>query len=483
MNPKVPWNFSPDRLRPLVPQIKAHLISLIYEGNLGPGQKILSIQDFAGHLGVNKKTVEATYKALTAQKLLEIRRPLGYFVSRHIPLLIKSAGTPLAAFPFNLPEQAYESRQTGVPYLQLGSDTSAMVPGSLEKHLREYRKAHKVFNQMPALKPKAIVSYAISQILNYRAMHAEDNQFQIIHGLSMNLYMVVLCLLKQRSCVVMASRQDVRAIAAFQLVKADLFFTGRDNEGMLVDKLEKICERHPVKAVFIRPAAGCPDGLPFSARRRKELIELADRQHFVIIEMYMEHEFWPDSVPITFWETYKKERVIYLSPLSRMTHPLNSMGLVVGPSDFVAAVSNLSKQYSVNDLTSELLVANMVQEGSFSMLLDDMQKHYRKLYSAVSFIIDNYLSGLATYTMPTAGCNVWIMFNEEFNPGPVLAALVDLGLYAPENIDEYHLAKPVKALLIGFCSPSLEKLESGIKLIARAIREESIAELSSCRGG
>jgi GntR family transcriptional regulator/MocR family aminotransferase len=468
----IPWSFRLDRGQRLVPQIKSHVIALVYEGHLWPGQKMLSIADFARILGVNKKTIEATYKALAVQKLLEIRRPLGYFISRHPAQSGAGNESPLAAFSFNAPQAIYAPGSQALSYIALGSDTPDLTPAAIEKHLREYRKAIRTHHQIPGYKAKVVINYAVSKLLSYRAMYADENQFHLIHGADRNLSAVAITLLPPFSCVAMASMEDVPAIASFQLVKAKIFFTGSDKEGMLVDELEKICLLQPLKAVFIRPAASCPQGLPLSVERRERLMELADRHHFVIIEMYMEHEFWPGSAPLTFWETYKKDRVIYLSPVSRMTYPLRSMGLVVGPRDFINSVRSLSRQYTVIDRISELLLANMVQEGTFSFLLDDMQKNYRKLCSAIPFVLDNYLSGIATYTMPTAGSTVWVELREEFDPVDVLPELEELGLYRPGSTADGYTGQPVNALMIGYGTPSIEKIESGIKLIAKTIRNK-----------
>ncbi|HEX9136188.1 MAG TPA: PLP-dependent aminotransferase family protein, partial [Nitrospirota bacterium] len=466
MNTPIPWCFLPDREEPLVPQIKSHVIAMVYAGYLWPGQKMLSIAGFAKILGVNKKTIEATYKALAAQKVLEIRRPLGYFVSRHSIRSGAGNGSPLAAFSFNAPQAVYDPKALAVSYLALGSDSPDLMPAVLDKHLREYRKAHRAFHHLADCKSKLVINYAISQLLSYRAMHADENQFHIIHGAGRNLSAVALTLLEQGSAVAMESMDDVPAIASFQLVKAKLFFTGSDKEGMLIDELEKIADRQPLKAVFVRPAASYPQSLPLSAGRRAQLMTLADRHQFVIIEMYKEHEFWAGPEPLTFWESYKKDRVIYLSPVSRMTYQLSAMGLVVGPRDFIKAVCRIGKQYTVIDRITELLLANMVQEGTFSILLDEMQKHYRKLCTAIPFILDNYLPGIATYTMPAAGCTVWVELSEEFDPAPVLKELEELGFYRAGSIADGYTGQPVNALMIGYGTPTLDKIESGIKLIA-----------------
>ncbi len=473
MDSTIRWSFSPDRGQPLVPQIKSHVIALMYEGHLGPGQKMLSIADFAKLLGVNKKTIEATYKSLAVQKLLEIRRPLGYFITRHNPHSDAGHESPLAAFSFNSVEPIYDQKASGLSYIALGCDTPDLVPASMEKHLREYRLAHRAFHLVPRGKFNMLINYAVSQLLSYRAMHADENQFHVIHGAGRNLSATAIALLDQFSCVAMASAEDIPAIASFQLVKAKLVFTGADKEGMLIDELEKICLNQQVNAVFIRPAAGCPYGLPLPAARREQLMQLADRHHFVIIEMYKEHEFWPGPEPLTFWETYRKDRVIYLSPVSRMTFPLASMGLVVGPRDFISSVSSVGKQYTVIDRISELQLANMVQEGTYSLLLDDMRKEHRRLCSAIAFILDNYLQGLAIFTMPLAGSSVWVEFHEEFDPGPLLPELEELCLYSPGVAAGYYTGQAVKALMISFASPSIEKIECGIKLIARQLSKNT----------
>jgi GntR family transcriptional regulator/MocR family aminotransferase len=305
-------------------------------------------------------------------------------------------------------------------------------------------------------------------------MQVDDDQFHTVHGVGRNLNVTILSLLKHSSGVVMASPEDVRAIASFRIVKAEIFFTGFDREGMLMDELEKICLRQQVKVVFVRPAAGIPNGLPLSTARSLQLMALADKHHFVIIEMYNEHEFWPGPAPMTFWETYNKGRVIYLGPVSRMTYPLNSIGIVIGPADFMVTVRSVAKDFSVPDRVSERLLANMVRQGTFSLLQDKMLRQYQDRSSAVDIILRNSLSGLATYTMPTAGFVVWVELNEEFDPGPDLEELEELGLYRPDALIGFYAGKPVKALMVCFGSTAMEKMKSGIKLIAESIKNGSL---------
>ena len=466
----IPWYFSLDKRQPLAPQIQSHVISLIDEGWLASDRKMLPIAEFAKILKVDKKTIAAVYKTLRMQKLLERRLPFGYFVSFHRPLPRGGNESPPAAFSFNDPVPAYDPSASAVPYITLGSDTSKLTRTYMEKHLREYRK---IFEQVPACEDKSVITFAVSRILSYLGMQVDDNQFHVIHSVGRNLNLAVMSLLKHSSGVVMASQEDVRAIASFRIVKAEIFFTGFDREGMLMDELEKICLREQVKVVFVRPAAGIPNGLPLSTARSRQLMALADKYHFVIIEMYKEHEFWPGSAPVTFWETYNKGRVIYLGPVSRMTYPLNSIGIVVGPADFMVTVRSLAKDFSVPDRVSERLLANMVRQGTFSLLQDKMLRQYQVCSSAVDLIIRNSFSGLATYMMPTAGFVVWVELDEEFDPGPVLAELEELGLYRPDALIGFYTGKPVKALMICFGSTAMKKMKSGLKLIAESIKHGS----------
>ena len=467
----IPWFFPPDRRQPLAPQIRSYVIGLINEGQLAPGQKMLTIADFAKILNVNKKTIAAVYKTLSMQKILERRLPFGYFVSLRRPLPSRREESPLAAFSFNDPLPTYNPSRSAIPYITLGNDSSGLVLGSSEKHLQEYRK---IFTRVPSCEDDSVISLAISSIISYLGMHAEANQFHIVQSLGRNLNVAVMSLLKRSSGVVMASPDDVRAIASFQIVKAEIFFTGFDREGMLMDELEKICLRQQVKVVFIRPAAGIPNGLPLSQARCRQLMALADKHHFVIIEKYNEHEFWPGPTPITFWDTYNKGRVIYLGAVSRMTYPLNSIGIIVGPADFMVTLRSIAKSFSVPDRVSELLLANMVRQGTFSRLQDDMLRQYQVRSSAVDIILRNSLSGLATYTMPTAGFVVWVELCEEFDPAPVLDELAELGLYSPDALTGFYTGKPVKAFMVCFGSTAVEKLKSGIKLIAESIKNGSL---------
>ena len=70
-------------------QIADTLSEKVVEGEYRPGDKIPSVRELAGSLGVNPNTIMRTYNELQAEKIIENKRGVGYFVHADAPRIIR----------------------------------------------------------------------------------------------------------------------------------------------------------------------------------------------------------------------------------------------------------------------------------------------------------------------------------------------------------------------------------------------------------
>ena len=70
-----------DKSRPICPQIVEQLCVRIANGQLVPGEKLMSVREAAVEAGVNPNTVQKAFEQLEAKKLIYSVRGSGWYVS------------------------------------------------------------------------------------------------------------------------------------------------------------------------------------------------------------------------------------------------------------------------------------------------------------------------------------------------------------------------------------------------------------------
>lgn len=85
---------------------------------------------------------------------------------------------------------------------------------------------------------------------------------------------------------------------ALRLAGAELHPILVDEKGLDVDGLQRLLRQTPVRAVYVTPHHQYPTTVTLSPQRRQQLLALAQRHRFVIIEDDYDHEFHYDGRPV-----------------------------------------------------------------------------------------------------------------------------------------------------------------------------------------
>ena len=457
------WNFSLNRKGLLVSQIRQEIKRLIREGKLQPGDKMPSIIDLAARLGVSKKTVHCAYDDLKATGMLVSRLTVGTYVCSEA-IRPCQGKPPQASYKYNRPLPLDYPPRLTVSFLKLGSNSARMVVDPIAKKFRKHNISGEVSEPMSGYRCAEAFVDSVLEILSDRNIQVAKSQLCITSGVGRNLSAVVITLLNQKDYVVISSPYDKTAIASFNLVNAEICFTGADEEGMNTDRLEKLCIAHPVKAVFIRPSEEYPTCASISLARRERIVELSIRYGFVIIEMYKEHEFLPVNEPLTFWEMGHHERVIYLGTVSRMDQRFNAMGIVAAAPDFISQLRLKVRQFTKEDHSSNKTLVKLVEEEHFRLICAQMMKVHLKLKRDIFILVDNYFRDKASLTFSEGGWAVWIRLHKEIDPSPIIPELRELGLCHHPSENEH--CGSISAILLGYGDHNVVVLEKAMKLVS-----------------
>jgi DNA-binding transcriptional MocR family regulator len=200
------------------------------------------------------------------------------------------------------------------------------------------------------------------------------------------------------------------AIDVFRSRGATILTVPIDEDGMRVDMLHALCEKHNPKLIYTTPTFHNPTGTIMPLQRRKLLLDIAESHHCLIMEDDPFSDIYFDrKPPLPIKSLDKSGHVIYLKGLSKTIAPGCRIGLLAASGSIFkrlyAAKANM-------DLGSPLLTQKVIVP-----LVDSakMEQHLKRLRAALKSRRDVVLAVLkehapsgVTCFIPKGGLNVWI---------------------------------------------------------------------------
>ncbi|MFK7921854.1 MAG: PLP-dependent aminotransferase family protein, partial [Bacteroidia bacterium] len=333
----------PDTGTALYLQIVAQLIRLIENGQLASGQRLPGSRKMAEILGLNRNTVIAAYDELNAQGWLSQKTGSGTYVSDEIPLARSQELSVRQGHDTKLPHfdtvsliPLPQPRPTTKYQLNDGLPDIRIAP--LKELSREYRRVltqsvwhHKLEYGDP--QGSKLLREEMSQYLREsRGLQIESDAVMITRGVIMSLYLLAQTLIEAGDGVLVGETSYNTASMSFARAGARLHRVAVDSEGIVVESIEAICKKHPIKAVYVASHHHHPTTVTLSASRRVQLLDLARRYNFWIVEDDYDFEFHYTRNPILpIASMGAPERVIYLGSFSKTLAPALRIGYLVGP--------------------------------------------------------------------------------------------------------------------------------------------------------
>ena len=210
--------------------------------------------------------------------------------------------------------------------------------------------------------------------------------------------------------VVVEAPTYLGGIMAFRGYEADVRGVPVDDDGMRVDVLaDLLAGGLRPKIVYTIPDYQNPTGLSMSAERRRELVGLARRYDFLILEDVAYRELgFGDTVAPSLW-SLAPDVVLQAGTFSKIFSPGFRMGWAAGPASIISRLV-IAKQNS--DQCAGALGQRMLEEYGRSGHLDRQVVASRVLYARRARLTTDALAAHmpdgASWTTPAGGFYVWL---------------------------------------------------------------------------
>jgi 2-aminoadipate transaminase len=199
-------------------------------------------------------------------------------------------------------------------------------------------------------------------------------------------------------------------IMAFRGYEADVRGVPTDTDGMRVDVLAgMLAGGLRPKILYTIPDYQNPTGLSLSAQRRQELVGLARRYGFLILEDVAYRELGFGAAPPPSLWSLAPDVVLQAGTFSKIFFPGVRLGWAAGPDDIISRLI-VAKQNS--DQCSGALGQRMLEEYGRGGHLDRQIVRSRELYARraglMAAALTAHMPDGTTWTTPEGGFYIWL---------------------------------------------------------------------------
>lgn len=481
-----PWTLHirlrPQSQTPLYLQIVHSFIEEIRRGRIGAGTALPGTRTLSEQLNVSRKTIISAYDELVAQGWAIPDSTRGTFVAPNLPNLprwttpAESSTSPLAGDCFS-----WRKAPEVIPWVERSKNYLVFDDGTPDPRLtpveiiaRTYRRALIRTARRSELgygDPRGTFALrqAISTMLNSeRGLATTANNICLTRGSQMALYLCAVLLARPGDCVAVERLTYPPARTAFARTGAKIVTVDVDDGGVVLEDLERVCEQHPVKVIYLTPHHHFPTTVSLSPERRLRLLELLKRKSIVLVEDDYDHEFHFDHQPLLPLASASLERTVYIGSLSKLISPSLRIGYLVSSPGFVDDIAN---EIMLIDRQGSQTVETAIAE----LMGDHISRYARKVHSIYkrrrdyfAEILSNVLGDRLAFDIPAGGLAFWARFRTPISLDELVAQAYRERLKILPSNNFYYNGETPQGLRLGYASMDEPELTEAVNRLHRA---------------
>jgi GntR family transcriptional regulator / MocR family aminotransferase len=473
---------------PVYLQVANAIIQNIHQGKFRKGLRLPGTRQMGDLLEINRMTVVAAYQELDSQGWIETLPKKGTFVKVDPPLLSPKTlgeGSKIFRQPEN-PGFSYDDKwivpidmpgdfpPTGKLILNPGFPDTRLAP--IEDLIRSIRRLSRQSFQ------KKYLTYGGAQgtlylretlaafLCDTRGLSITPESILITKGTQMGIYLTASILIKPGEEVIVGTPGYVGANRTFLQAGARINYVTVDGAGIDTHQVEKICQKKPIRMVYVIPHHHHPTTVTLTPERRIHLLELAARYEFAIVEDDYDYDFHYDSRPMMPMASHDGNgNVIYIGALSKSLAPAIRVGFIVAPNKFIRTATYLRKSIdTMGDSLIENAIAALYKDGTIARHIKRSVNLYKERRDFFCGLMQKELGNQVSFSIPEGGMSVWTNFGNNHLPFVVEKA-GKKGLILSDGLD-YNTEKiKYNSVGLGFASLNFREQEKAITILKEVL--------------
>ncbi|MFC5592044.1 PLP-dependent aminotransferase family protein [Sporosarcina soli] len=275
--------------------------------------------------------------------------------------------------------------------------------------------------------------------------------------------------------IICESPTYLAAINAFKSYDANFVEVVMDDDGMVMEELEKKLQAHPnTKLIYTIPDFQNPTGRTLKLERRKRMIELANQYDVLILEdnPYGAVRFAGEELPpVKHFDI--EGRVIYLSTFSKIFTPGLRLGWIVAEKAFIdkyVAFKQIADLHT--DSFAQRITAKYLELYDIEAHIDKIKTVYKERCTTMLACIEEFFPKKLSYSKPEGGLFIWVELLEDMDASHIFTECLKNNVACVTGAPFFPNGTRNNALRLNFSNMSKETIRVGIQRMGEVLHRE-----------
>lgn len=450
-------------------QITRHIKNLIELGEIKDEEKLPPIRKLSDFLSVNNDTIVSAYKKLEQE---------GYAVQK-----IGSGSYAKQKDTNRRLRREYTEtfkrirNENSSKYIDFAGETSCNVVFPME-NFKEVINEVIDRDGVNALVNQETLGYiglrrSISKYFWKDKSRAED--ILIVSGAQQGIDIVSKSIINVNDNVIVEKPTYNGALFVFKWRGANIFEVNMENDGINLEAFEKIVKKNSIKCFYTMSYFQNPTGMSYSYAKKIEILKLAEKYDFYIIEDdYLSELIFDEKVKYqSFKSLDENDRVVYIKSFSKIFLPGIRLGYMIVPKKIEEAVesSKVNTDISTSSLMQRALDLYIIK-GYWRDYIQNLKITYNKRYKVMEDTIKDILKDKVSFNSPGGGFNFYLKIDKSISieSDKLFYKCKQKKVFISPGVLFYRNSEDgAKFFRIGYSQTEETKIKQGIEIINKIL--------------
>lgn len=304
---------------------------------------------------------------------------------------------------------------------------------------------------------------------------ADYDRIIITTGGQQAIDLTAKALCNEGDTVICENPSFIGALNAFRSYNLNLVGVDMEDDGISVEKLENaLKENKNAKIIYLIPTFQNPTGITMPLKKRKAVLELAQKYNVFILEddPYVELRF--TGVPEPEIKSLDTDgHVIYCGSFSKILSPGMRIGYLCAHKDIIDKATVLKQVAdSHTNIFSQMLASSFMEKYNLDAHIKKIKDLYRSRCSLMLYCINQCFPDCVKHTIPEGGMFIWATLPKGCDSADIAKkalehkiAIVSGNTFLPD------LNAKSNSFRMNFSTPSDEDIVEGIKRLGDMLKE------------
>ncbi len=319
----------------------------------------------------------------------------------------------------------------------------------------------------------------LAKIMRKDGIDANIDNILVITSSQQGLDLVAKIFLDPRDIVMTGRPTYVGAIQAFNSYGAVMIGIELDDEGTqtaLLDlEIQKLISRgKKPKFIYEIPDFQNPSGITMSLKRRKELIDIAEKYDLIIVEDSPYRQLRFEGKPEPSLVSMNPERVIALYTFSKILLPGFRLGWMAGPNDIIEKVVTAKQSMDLcSPPFNQSILTEFLSAGLLEKQIEKIITAYRDKRDFMLKKLEEYMPKIKglSWTRPQGGLFLWVTLPEGMDAGDMFLTAIEKNVAYVVGSAFYPDDGGKNCFRLNFSYSGKEEIGEGIRRLAETVSE------------